>query len=86
MRGQTNLQSKDPSKAEFLADVRALAKGLMASGVGLGERVAIRSETRHEWAAIDFAIWTAGAVSVPICEKSATLQVAGSSRTPGARR
>jgi len=63
------------TNAEFLADVRALAKGLMASGVGLGERVAIMSKTRYEWAAIDFAIWTAGAVSVPVYETSAALQV-----------
>ncbi|HEY5249733.1 MAG TPA: AMP-binding protein [Dermatophilaceae bacterium] len=65
----------DVTNAEFLADVRVLAKGLMASGVGLGERVAIMSRTRYEWAAIDFAIWTAGAVSVPIYETSSAEQV-----------
>jgi long-chain acyl-CoA synthetase len=65
----------DVTNAEFLADVRALAKGLMASGVGPGERVAIMSKTRYEWALIDFAIWTAGAVSVPIYESSAAQQV-----------
>ena len=60
---------------EFPADVRAVAKGLMASGVERGERVAIMSKTRYEWAVADFAIWTAGAVSVPIYETSADLQV-----------
>ena len=65
----------DVSNDEFLADVRAVAKGLMASGIGLGERVAIMSKTRYEWAVTDFAIWTAGAVSVPIYETSAALQV-----------
>jgi long-chain acyl-CoA synthetase len=65
----------DVTNAEFLADVRAVAKGLMASGVDLGERVAIMSKTRYEWAVTDFAIWTAGAVSVPIYETSADLQV-----------
>jgi len=65
----------DVTNAEFLADVRAVAKGLMASGVGLGERVAIMSRTRYEWAVTDFAIWTAGAVSVPIYETSSALQV-----------
>jgi long-chain acyl-CoA synthetase len=65
----------DVSNNEFLADVRAVAKGLMASGIGLGERVAIMSKTRYEWAVTDFAIWTSGAVSVPIYETSATLQV-----------
>ena len=65
----------DVTNADFLAEVRALAKGLMASGVGLGQRVAIMSGTRYEWALIDFAIWTAGAVSVPIYETSAAEQV-----------
>jgi long-chain acyl-CoA synthetase len=65
----------DITNGEFLADVRAVAKGLMASGVGLGERVAIMSRTRYEWAVVDFAIWTAGAVSVPIYETSSALQV-----------
>lgn len=65
----------DVTQAEFLADVRAVAKGLIASGIGLGERVAIMSKTRYEWALADFAIWTAGAVSVPIYETSAAQQV-----------
>ena len=65
----------DVTNAEFLADVRAVAKGLMASGIGLGERVAIMSKTRYEWALTDFAIWTAGAVSVPIYETSSAQQV-----------
>jgi len=65
----------DITNADFLADVRALAKGLMAAGIGLGERVAIMSKTRYEWALADFAIWTAGAVSVPIYETSSALQV-----------
>jgi len=55
--------------------VRGLAKGLMASGIGRGDRVAIMSRTRYEWAAADFAIWMAGAVSVPIYETSSALQV-----------
>ena len=66
----------DVTNAEFLADVRALAKGLMAAGVGLGERVAIMSKTRYEWTLADFAVWTAGAVSVPIYETSSAEQVA----------
>src|ERR1035437_7017496 len=65
----------DVTNEEFLADVRALAKGLMASGIGLGDRVAIMSRTRYEWALTDFAIWMAGAVSVPIYETSSALQV-----------
>jgi long-chain acyl-CoA synthetase len=65
----------DITNAEFLADVRALAKGLMASGIDLGDRVAIMSKTRYEWALTDFAIWTAGAISVPIYETSSAQQV-----------
>ncbi len=47
---------------QFLAEVRALAKGLVAAGVAVGDRVAIMSKTRYEWTLADFAIWTAGAV------------------------
>ena len=67
---------QDVSATEFLADVRALAKGLMASGVGAGDRVGIMSRTRYEWSLVDFAIWFAGGVSVPIYETSSPSQVA----------
>ena len=69
-------QWQDIRATEFLADVAALAKGLMASGVAAGDRVGIMSRTRYEWALIDFAIWFAGAVSVPIYETSSPSQVA----------
>ncbi|MET4590328.1 AMP-dependent synthetase/ligase [Arthrobacter sp. 754] len=67
---------QDVSAKDFLADVSALAKGLIASGVGAGDRVGIMSRTRYEWALIDFAIWFAGAVPVPIYETSSPSQVA----------
>ncbi|MDI3194858.1 AMP-dependent synthetase/ligase [Pseudarthrobacter sp. AL07] len=67
---------RDVSATDFLADVQALAKGLMASGVGAGDRVGIMSRTRYEWALVDFAIWFAGAVSVPVYETSSPSQVA----------
>jgi long-chain acyl-CoA synthetase len=69
-------QWRDVLATDFLADVSALAKGLMASGVAAGDRVGIMSRTRYEWALIDFAIWFAGAVSVPIYETSSPSQVA----------
>ena len=67
---------QDIPATDFLADVSALAKGLMASGVAAGDRVGIMSRTRYEWSLVDFAIWFAGAVSVPIYETSSPSQVA----------
>ena len=60
---------------EFEEEVRATAKGLIASGVGIGDRVAIMAKTRYEWTILDFAIWFAGAVTVPIYETSSAEQV-----------
>ncbi|MBW8480868.1 AMP-dependent synthetase/ligase [Actinomadura parmotrematis] len=60
---------------EFAAEVRAVAKGLLASGVEAGDRVALMSRTRFEWTVLDYAIWTAGAVAVPIYETSSAEQV-----------
>lgn len=66
----------DVPATEFQRDVIALAKGLIASGVQLGDRVGIMARTRYEWSLVDFAIWYAGAVSVPIYETSSPSQVA----------
>lgn len=60
---------------EFEAEVRATAKGLIASGVQLGDRVAIMARTRYEWTILDFAIWFAGGTTVPIYETSSAEQV-----------
>ncbi|MEX2550767.1 MAG: long-chain fatty acid--CoA ligase [Nitriliruptoraceae bacterium] len=59
----------------FVDEVRAVAKGLMAAGVEQGDRVCIYSSTRLEWTVLDFAIWAAGAVSVPIYETSSPEQI-----------
>jgi long-chain acyl-CoA synthetase len=69
-------QWQDITATDFLADVNALAKGLIASGVQGGDRVGIMSRTRYEWALVDFAVWFAGAISVPIYETSSPSQVA----------
>jgi long-chain acyl-CoA synthetase len=62
--------------AQFARNVTALAEKLVAEGIRTGDRVAIMSSTRYEWVLCDFAIWTAGAVSVPIYETSSAEQVA----------
>lgn len=67
---------KDMTYGEFYADVCAVAKGLIASGIQSGQQVAIMSHTSYEWVLIDFAIWFAGAVSVPIYETSSPAQMA----------
>jgi long-chain acyl-CoA synthetase len=65
----------DVTATEFLTEVRAAAKGLIAAGVRPGDRVALMSRTRFEWIQFDFAIWSAGAVTVPVYETSSAEQV-----------
>ncbi|MER5561620.1 AMP-dependent synthetase/ligase [Streptomyces sp. NPDC002506] len=65
----------DVSARQFLAEVRAVAKGLIATGVEAGDRVALLSRTRYEWVLLDFAIWSAGAVTVPVYETSSPEQI-----------
>jgi len=60
---------------EFEEEIRCAAKGLIAAGIGAGDRVALMAKTRYEWTVLDFAIWFAGAVTVPIYETSSTEQV-----------
>ena len=61
---------------QFRDMVASLAKGLIASGIKPGDRIGIMSRTRFEWVLIDFAIWYAGAVSVPVYETNAPAQAA----------
>ncbi|MEY3215222.1 MAG: hypothetical protein RLZZ82_456 [Actinomycetota bacterium] len=56
-------------------EIRATAKGLIASGVQIGDRVAIMARTRYEWTILDFATWFAGAVVVPIYDTSSAEQI-----------
>jgi long-chain acyl-CoA synthetase len=60
---------------EFLDQVRAVAKGIIANGVEAGERIGVMSRTRYEWTVVDFAIWYAGCVSVPVYETSSAEQI-----------
>jgi long-chain acyl-CoA synthetase len=56
-------------------EIRATAKGLVATGIQIGDRVAIMARTRYEWTILDFAIWYAGGCVVPIYETSSAEQV-----------
>ncbi|WP_431044853.1 AMP-dependent synthetase/ligase [Streptomyces sp. P1-3] len=68
-------QWQDVTATQFLAEVRAAAKGLIASGVQPGDRVGLMSRTSYEWTLLDFAIWSAGAVTVPVYETSSPEQI-----------
>ncbi|MBC7723909.1 MAG: long-chain fatty acid--CoA ligase [Burkholderiaceae bacterium] len=66
---------KDVSATEFLAQVVALAKGLVAAGIQPGDKIGLMAKTRYEWTLIDFATWYAGAILVPVYETSAPSQL-----------
>ena len=76
----------DVSVRHFLEQVTALAKGLIAGGLAPGETVAVMSATRYEWTVVDFAIWFAGGVTVPIYETSSAGQIEWILHDSGARR
>ncbi|MDD7815080.1 AMP-dependent synthetase/ligase [Mycolicibacter sinensis] len=65
----------DVTCATAAAHIRSAALGLIAQGVAAGDRVVIFSATRYEWAILDFAILSIGAVTVPIYETSSAEQV-----------
>jgi long-chain acyl-CoA synthetase len=66
---------RDVTAKQFAAEVTAVAKGLISAGIGSGDRVAVMSKTRYEWTLADFALFTVGAVVVPIYETSSAEQV-----------
>ncbi len=65
----------DITARQFRDEVAALARGFMAAGIGEGDRVALLSRTRYEWTVVDYALWAAGAVTVPVYETSSDEQV-----------
>ncbi len=75
----------DVTAAEFHDEVRAVAKGLVAAGVEAGDRVALLSKTCYEWTLLDYAIWFAGAVTVPVYETSSAEQIGWILQDSGAR-
>ncbi|MGB2721002.1 MAG: long-chain fatty acid--CoA ligase [Rhodococcus sp. (in: high G+C Gram-positive bacteria)] len=74
-RRQVGGQWLDVTAAEFEQLVVGVAQGLIAAGIEQGDRVALMSSTRFEWSVLDYAIWAAGGVTVPIYETSSAGQV-----------
>ncbi len=66
---------KDVTASEFLDQVRTLAKGFVAAGVQPGDKIGLICRTRYEWTLIDFAVWFAGAILVPVYDTSSPLQI-----------
>ncbi|MEU9333291.1 AMP-binding protein [Streptomyces sp. NPDC048290] len=64
----------DVTAAEFAAQVREVAKGLIAEGLNPGDRIAFMSRTSYEWTLLDFAAWAAGLVTVPVYPTSSVFQ------------
>jgi len=60
---------------EFASRVASVAAGLIAAGIRPGDRIALLAGTSLEWAVCDFAIWAAGAVTVPVYETSSVQQI-----------
>ncbi|KAB2360239.1 AMP-dependent synthetase/ligase [Actinomadura montaniterrae] len=75
LRRRTGTAWSAVTAAEFAAEAAAVAKGLVAAGIEPGDRVGLLSRTRYEWTLLDYAIWTAGAVAVPIYETSSAEQI-----------
>jgi len=75
----------DVTASQFAGEVIALAKGLVAAGIGAGDRVALMSHTCYEWTLIDYAIWAAGAITVPVYETSSAEQAEWILSDSGAR-
>jgi len=76
---------RDITAEQFRSQVAGLAKGLIAAGIQPGDRVALMSRTRYEWTLADYAIWSAGAVTVPVYETSSAEQVEWIVSDSGAR-
>ncbi|GAA1949004.1 AMP-dependent synthetase/ligase [Microbacterium deminutum] len=75
---------RDVTAAEFQSQVIALAKGFAAAGIQPGDKVGFIARTTYEWTLVDFALFYAGAVMVPIYETSSAAQVAWNLTDSGA--
>jgi long-chain acyl-CoA synthetase len=70
--------------AEFADLAATLAAGLVAAGIAPGDRVALMAGAGVEWVRADYAIWLAGAVSVPVPATAAPAEVEWILRDSGA--
>ncbi|MCH5672186.1 AMP-dependent synthetase/ligase [Streptomyces gilvus] len=66
---------EEVTAVELRDEVVDLAKGLVASGISPGHRVAIMARTRYEWTVLSYALWAVGAEVVPIYPTSSRDQV-----------
>lgn len=66
---------RDITAADFQKQVIALAKGFAASGIEPGDKVAFIARTTYDWTLVDFALFYAGAVMVPVYETSSPSQI-----------
>lgn len=64
----------DVTAKQFAQAVTGVAKGLIASGIELGDRVGIMASTHYDWVVLDFAIWAAGGCTVAIFDSSSAEQ------------
>src|SRR5262249_58363509 len=71
-------QWSDVTARQFSEQVRGLAKGLIAAGVGSGGRVGLMARTSDLWTLIDYVLWSVGAVTVSVYETSSAEQVEAS--------
>lgn len=67
----------DVTAREFAGTVLGVAKGLIAAGLRPGERVGLWCANRFEWSVLEFAVWTAGCVTVPLGVSWPASRVAG---------
>ncbi len=76
VRRRTRSGLDDVTAAALLEELESVARGLVAAGVGPGDRVGLMASTRYEWTVVDLAVWAAGAVTVPVYETSSADQLA----------
>ncbi|MGX4694151.1 AMP-dependent synthetase/ligase [Streptomyces sp. JNUCC 63] len=66
---------EEVTAVELRDEVSDLARGLVASGISPGHRVAVMARTRYEWTVLAYALWAVGAEVVPVHPSSSRDQV-----------